>query len=232
MDMPRAELSEIEALLVRRLEDRRSRRVVFLSHCLLNENTRYLGGATRPGCVRELVDECMRCELGIVQMPCPEEAAWGGVLKRHLLRAYAMGGQGGRPRWVVRAAVRGGLAYTRHVYRRLALRIAAQMEDYAKSGFEVVAAVGVDGSPSCGVQTTIDPSCLQAIATVGPETITVDKQNELVRTHAKSGRGIFIEELQRELDRRGLVVRFVAHDLLAELDGQPQRPDLSDERLR
>jgi hypothetical protein len=25
---------------------------------------------------------------GIYQMPCPEQRAWGGVLKRHLLRAY------------------------------------------------------------------------------------------------------------------------------------------------
>ena len=42
--------------LAQKATDARGRRVVFLSHCLLDENTRYLGGAGRPGCVREIVD--------------------------------------------------------------------------------------------------------------------------------------------------------------------------------
>ena len=37
----------------------RAKRVVFLSHCILNENTRYLGGAGRGGCVREVVEQCL-----------------------------------------------------------------------------------------------------------------------------------------------------------------------------
>ena len=36
-------------VLVHRIPDERGRRVVFLSHCLLNENTRYLGGACERG---------------------------------------------------------------------------------------------------------------------------------------------------------------------------------------
>jgi hypothetical protein len=36
-------------LLLERLKDERSKRVIFVSHCWLNENTRYLGGAFRPG---------------------------------------------------------------------------------------------------------------------------------------------------------------------------------------
>ena len=39
-----------------RLRDDRSGRVVFVAHCLLNENVRYLGGACRPGDVGEIVD--------------------------------------------------------------------------------------------------------------------------------------------------------------------------------
>ena len=40
----------------RTTHDQRSGRVVFLSHCLLNKNTRYLGGAGRPGSVVEIVN--------------------------------------------------------------------------------------------------------------------------------------------------------------------------------
>jgi uncharacterized protein YbbK (DUF523 family) len=79
-------------LLLERLKDERSKRVIFVSHCVLNENTRYLGGAFRRGCVDELVDGFQQKGMGIYQMPCPEQRAWGGVLKRHMLPIY--GSQG------------------------------------------------------------------------------------------------------------------------------------------
>jgi hypothetical protein len=59
-------------LAAERLRDDRSRRVAFVSHCLLNENTRYLGGAFRPGAVAEFVAELVDHDIGICQMPCPE----------------------------------------------------------------------------------------------------------------------------------------------------------------
>ena len=71
-----------------RLHDQRSGKVVFLSHCLLNQNTRDLGGAGRRGNVAEIVQPCLEQGIGIVQLPCPEEHAWGGVLKRWLLGFY------------------------------------------------------------------------------------------------------------------------------------------------
>src|SRR6476646_3581028 len=73
-----------------KMRDARRRRVVFLSHCLLNETTRYPGGACRPGCISEVVQRCLTEDLGIVQMPCPEQRAWGGVLKRRLLPVFGL----------------------------------------------------------------------------------------------------------------------------------------------
>ena len=123
-----------------------------MSHCLLNQNTRYLGGAFRPGVVHEVVDPYLQDGTGICQMPCPEQLAWGGVLKRHLLRLY------GRP-WlgpVIRPLLPVLTAYTALRYRLLARRVAGQIADYQRSGFEVVGVVGVDASPTCGVATTLD----------------------------------------------------------------------------
>ena len=71
---------------VSQFADKRSRRVIFLPHCLLNENTRYLGGACRAGAVEEIVQPCLEAGLGIIQMRCPEQFAWGGILKRGLLK--------------------------------------------------------------------------------------------------------------------------------------------------
>jgi hypothetical protein len=69
--------------------------MVFLSHCLLDENTRCLGGACRPGCVEELVVHS-HAARGRHHLPCPEQHAWAGVLKRHMLRLAGRGGVGDR----------------------------------------------------------------------------------------------------------------------------------------
>jgi hypothetical protein len=52
-------------LLLDQLRDERGRRVVLVSHCLLNKNTRYTGGATRPGAVTEAVEELISADYGI-----------------------------------------------------------------------------------------------------------------------------------------------------------------------
>lgn len=70
-------------VLRRVLSDARSGQVVFVSHCMLNQNVRYQGGATRPGVVAEVVARLQRTGVGIVQMPCPEQPAWGGVDRRY-----------------------------------------------------------------------------------------------------------------------------------------------------
>jgi hypothetical protein len=186
----------------------------------LNENTRYLGGACRAGCVPEIVDACTKNGLGIVQMPCPEQRVWGGVLKRHLLSVY--GAERAHPlAYRMRGPLRFvGLWYTRLAFQRLASRVAKEVADYEASGFSVSAIVGVDGSPSCGVATTIDPACLEGLAALDPQTITADEQNETIRRFAVAGRGVFVAELERELFRRGLSVRLLAHDLLAEQSGE------------
>jgi hypothetical protein len=120
------EMDRIE-ILRERLADRRGQRVIFLSHCLLNENTRYLGGACRVACVREVVERCMDRGIGIVQMPCPEQLAWGGVLKRSMLRAYGMRGTAlDRLQPVL---LRLFVLHTRRMYRRLARQVAEQIRD-------------------------------------------------------------------------------------------------------
>ena len=208
-----------------RISDRRSGRVVFLSHCLLNENVRYLGGATRPGGLDELVDAVQDAGVGICQMPCPEQMAWGGVLKRHLLLAY------GPDRRKLRVAasrlfVRVFLAYTRWRYRRLARSVAAGIADYRRSDIEVVGVVGVDGSPSCGVNMTLDLD-RSTKALVGCASVSRDAQtfnDRVVLPNLVAGQGLFTAALRTELGRRGLTLPLYAHDLGAELDGRRGLP--------
>jgi hypothetical protein len=204
------------------LQDERSGRVVFLSHCLLNENTRYLGGAFRPGAVDEVVGVYLRAGTGICQMPCPEQLAWGGVLKRDLLFLYA------RPwlRPLLRLFVPALSAYTGARYRLLARRVARQIIDYQRSGFDVVGVVGVDASPTCGVTTTLDlDAALSAV--VGCPLARLDRgfmNDTVVNGSARPGRGLFIEALSGALARRGARVPLLSHDLRSELPASPFTP--------
>ena len=203
-----------------RLEDRRSRRVIFLSHCLLNENTRYLGGACRPAIVREAIEFCLWHDIAIVQMPCPEQCAWGGVLKRRLLGFYGVEGSWrGRLGRLVLPVM---LWWTRLNYRALARLTASQISDYIASRMEVVAIVGVDGSPSCGVARRLNMK--QAFVLLGnlqPGSATRGDVNNVIRSTQTSGAGLYVAALRAELQRRQVRVPFVAHDLLAELDERP-----------
>lgn len=199
------------------LVDRRGRRVVFLSHCLLNENTRYPGGACRAGAVHEVVQACLDGGVGMVQMPCPEEHAWGGVLKRRLLWFF---GSRAKLRYRLRNFLLPlSLWYTRRIYRTIASEVANQIADYQASGFTVTGIVGVDGSPSCGVRQTIDMKrCLGSVGRFSTDARAAD-MNGIIEECLIEGSGIFVELLQDEIAQRKLAVPFLGHDLIAELHG-------------
>ena len=217
-------------LLRRVLPDERSGRVVFLSHCLLNQNVRYLGGAARSCATDDLMAGPLGAGVGLVQMPCPEEHAWGGVCKRYTIPAY--GADRTILRWVRRPATWLFLGYTRLAYRRLARRIAAQIADYLRSGHTVESVVGIGGSPSCGVHTTLDlPAVLDDIAGREPAQLNRREFNQqVIAGHARAGQGMFIAALRRHLGHRGIDVPFDEHDLIAEISCTAQtRPGATPE---
>ena len=211
-------------LLRERLHDERGGEVVFVSHCLLNENTRYLGGAFRTGSVAEVVAALQERGAGIHQMPCPEQHAWGGVLKRRMLTAY---GSKGTVLYALRRPLLALFVWqTRRVYARLAREVVAEIEDYTRSGFRVLGIVGVGASPSCGVQTTLDiAQSFDVMASTAVDEVDRAAFNKRgILECRRAGNGLFVAALRRRLARRGLDVRFLEHDLVAEMDGRQQPP--------
>jgi hypothetical protein len=216
-------------LLRERLRDQRGGKVLVVSHCLLNQNVRYLGGAAHPGMVEEALQEACRHGWGLYQLPCPEQRAWGGVLKRHLVPAYGAEGTLGyrlrRPLlWL----------FTRSTslrYRLLARRVAGDIGDYRRSGFKVVGVVGVAGSPSCGVRRTLELSgALEAMAACPLAALDREGFNrQVIAANVVAGEGLFIGQLRRALRRRGLQVPFQEHQLpLATQQDQPAMRSVSD----
>jgi predicted secreted protein len=211
-----------EAVLSERLADARGKQVAFVSHCLLNENVRYLGGAFRPGGVAEVVEELVSRGVGICQMPCPEQRAWGGVLKRRMLRAY---GARGTALYRLRGLfLRLFVLYTRLVYWRLARRVVSQIADYERSGFAVIGIVGVGSSPSCGVNTTLDVRrSFEAMAATPIDSVERKAVNrDAVVACRVTGSGLYVKSLERQLRRRRLTPPLLEHDLVAEMRGERQ----------
>ena len=212
----------VSPVLVDRLADGRSRKVVFVSHCLLNENARYLGGAFHPGAVPEIAG-LLDAGIGIHQLPCPEVRAWGGILKPRMLRAY---GVASTPLYRLRRPLLTlFIWWTRLRFSRLARQVIRDIEDYRAAGITVLGVIGVDASPSCGVTTTLDLRRSFEVAATCP-LIRIDRRivNERVVSGCRvAGEGLFIRALRRRLRARGIDLPLIGFDLIAEMHGEPQR---------
>jgi hypothetical protein len=119
---------------------------------------------------------------------------------------------------VRRAALAIATAWTAVAYWRLARRVAAEVADYIESGLEVVEVVGVGGSPSCGVNTTVDlDGAVAALARRDGDSDRRSTNRDIVVANVVAGRGLFVAHLDRALRSRGITVRYGEHDLVAEL---------------
>ena len=213
-------------LLQEKLKDERGKKVIFLSHCLLNENTRYLGGAFRKAGVDEIVDILRQKEIGVVQMPCPEQKAWGGVLKQKMLIGYGIKGT------FLSAFRKVYMIFfiwnTKRSYRKIAQEIVYQINDYVESGYKVLGIAGVKGSPSCGVSASLDLNkSSKFVADLDIQNLSKEYfNNNCYKDCIKNQSGIFFDELKNELSAKGLNVKLFEHDLLQEIKGEKSNFDI------
>jgi predicted secreted protein len=114
-------------------QDVRSRKVVVLAHCVLNQNSRVSGLAYHPAAVEEIVYFLIKHDVGIVQMPCPEVVYVGLSRKTQTKEQYET------PRF-------------RSLCRQIARLTAKLIQEYLRNGVRVLAVLGVEGSPNCGVE--------------------------------------------------------------------------------
>lgn len=219
-------------IIKRKLKDQRSNKVIFVSHCILNENTRYFGGAFRKGAMREVLTKLHDQGIGIVQMKCPEQQAWGGVQKSFMWKIV-----GAKKRLIYKfrsIIVPVFIRYTINKYRRLARDVLHDIVDYQNAGFEIVGLVGVDGSPSCGILRKLRMNCsFEVLADLSMETLNITALNDQLYSWClDEGAGMFIDELKRQLDRKNILIKFYSVDIVKEMQGGKQDIDLSADHSR
>lgn len=111
----------------------RSRRIIFVSHCILNQNTVVEPLARAAGPYKDIIRFLLNKGVGIHQLPCPEFRYLG--LQR-------------RPMTVEE--------YDTPAYCKLCRRIAEDtvniMKEYLRSGYSIAGLIGINHSPTCSIK--------------------------------------------------------------------------------
>lgn len=166
------------------VKDARAGKLMFLSHCLLNQNACVRGIASEPAAIRRLVDLLLDHDVALYQMPCPEMLYYGSG------------------RW---GQVKG--QYSTPMFRRHCRQLAAQMfdqiEDYRASGHRVLGVIMRDGSPTCGLK--------RSAVSADENQVWGGMVWQVPLQCFGETQGVYCEELRNEARRRGLEdVRFLS----------------------
>ena len=152
------------------MKDKRSGKIVIVSHCILNVHSLEDNLAIYPGLEEEVIDLLIKKGVGLYQIPCPE-VELSGIFRKALPKESYDHPQ------------------IRKVYRNLAENIVKTLKWYLKKGYEVAAVIGEEGSPTCG----IDFVGRWKKGTEGKREFPRDV--EFV-----TGRGVFMEEFKKSLN--------------------------------
>jgi predicted secreted protein len=109
---------------------RRSKKILFIAHCLLNQNTVTAGKAKYPGMVPHLISLAREKDVGIEQMPCPEFELLGCREKMTLTEYEKING-------------------FKKLCSKLATHVSNYISKFQAAGYKIYGIVGIARSPSC-----------------------------------------------------------------------------------
>ncbi|MBI4865510.1 MAG: hypothetical protein HY816_01025 [Candidatus Wallbacteria bacterium] len=144
--------------------------ILLVSHCILNPYTAVGGSVPNREAMQALVRWSLERDVALLQMPCPEFTHAGASRKPRTLEGYDV------PQFRAHCA-------------ELATRLAETLGEHRAAGHTILGIVGVDGSPSCGVELTT---------------------RECDGSEAKvAGEGVFTRQLREELRGQGWELPYV-----------------------
>mgnify|MGYP005846226523 CR=1 FL=1 len=111
----------------------RSKKVVFVAHCLLNQNARAAGAERAAGAIKEVIQLLTESDVGIIQLPCPELEFDTGLNRRPKPRSSFDNKK------------------YRQACKKLSCELLSKIEEYMKNGYTIVGLLGIEFSPTCSV---------------------------------------------------------------------------------
>lgn len=119
-----------------------------MAHCILNQNSKIDACAHYPGAIKEAVQTLLDAEVGLLQMPCPELLCLGLDRQADPTANSTVESEDTRVAQLMLEAK------TRRLCKTFVDHIVYQIEEYLRNGFQIVGLIGINGSPTCGVDTT------------------------------------------------------------------------------
>lgn len=168
------------------------KKIVFVSHCLLNTASKVVLFNQQEIAAEEalrirFLNRAIENGVQIIQLPCPEFTLYGADRWGHVSNQFD------------------NVFFRKHC-RKLLEPIIEQLKEYLAKDqrFEVLGIVGIDGSPSCGVDYSCSGQWFGSFE--GRSDI-----NETLETAALSaGRGIYMDELVKMLDEEDLKIKLTS----------------------
>ncbi len=158
--------------------------IIALSHCILNKFSVVETSNPKKKDIGKLLNFLLENNMGIIQLPCPETQMYG--LKRwgHVRDQF-------------------DTPFFRKTSSKLLEPFVVEVEDYIKNDYTFIGIVGIDGSPSCGIN----------ISCASPEWGGDFKDRSLVEDKLSTldylqDKGIFMEVLEKDLASHELRPKF------------------------
>lgn len=118
-------------------------------------------------------------------------------------------------------------------YKRLckkeAKKVVGQMEDYKKSGYEILGIIAMNDSPTCGVTKTSDFFILFSkgqgldVKLEDLEYPRLEKMSELLSKYLVDGQGLFMHEIVTELKRKKIDIKIIGFDPWCDIKEEVER---------
>lgn len=163
----------------------RGRKIILLCHCILNTNSKVEGLSSTKAFTNSLINILHSKDVGMLQLPCPEMHMYGIKRWGHVKDQF-------------------NTPIFRQQCREILISTVNQVKNYIDNGYSVLGVVGIDGSPSCGVNLTCRGNW-------GGEFKCIENYKNCVSTLKTSNEeGIFIEELKGLLSEREINIPFIA----------------------
>lgn len=163
----------------------RSKKIVLLSHCILNCNAKVEGLSNYKSMKFRIIEKLHKMDIGIIQLPCPEMHIYGIKRWGHTKEQFD------------------NLHYRREA-RKILEPVAYQVKNYIDNGYELIGYVGIDGSPSCGVNKTCSGQW-------GGEYKSIENFNNAINTLKMVNEpGIFVEEAKLIFEELGIKTPYFA----------------------
>ena len=192
-----------------KFSDNRSKKIVFVSHCLINCNNKFPGFADVPGAYTDFIIPILEAGVGIFQMPCLEVLGWGGVGRKHI--EFDLDRNNLDQDWI-------------KDYPKLCEKWARwtddRYQDYVENGYQILGIIHVGDSPTCGLDFVdafpqIHFDLLDTGVTwdhlVLDELIPMLETLEEMKERGANGKGAFMSVFRDEIILRGYKPTFLPY---------------------